>query len=61
MGSYYGTANTARDFPLYAQLWKQGRLPLEKLISHRYPLDQINQAYQDMLDGTSRRGVIVFD
>ena len=61
MGSYYGTANTARDFPLYAQLWKQGRLPLEKLISHRYPLDRINQAYKAMLDGSSRRGVIVFD
>jgi S-(hydroxymethyl)glutathione dehydrogenase/alcohol dehydrogenase len=61
MGSYYGTANTARDFPLYAELWKRGRLPLEKLISHRYPLDQINEAYRDTLEGTSRRGVIVFD
>jgi S-(hydroxymethyl)glutathione dehydrogenase / alcohol dehydrogenase len=60
MGSYYGTANTARDFPLYAELWKQGKLPLEKLVSHRYSLDQINEAYADMLSGTSRRGVIVF-
>lgn len=61
MGSYYGTANTARDFPLYANLWREGKLPLEKLISHRYPLEKINQAYADMLDGTSRRGVIVFE
>lgn len=60
MGSYYGTANTARDFPLYAELWKQGRLPLEKLISHRYPLQETNVAYADMLEGKSRRGVIVF-
>lgn len=61
MGSYYGTANTARDFPLYSELWKKGRLPLDKLISHRYPLTDINVAYADMLQGKSRRGVIVFD
>lgn len=61
MGSYYGTANPSRDFPLYANLWKEGKLPLDKLISHRYPLDNINEAYADMLDGTSRKGVIVFD
>ena len=61
MGSYYGTANTARDFPYYAQLCKEGKLPLEKLVSHRYPLEDINEAYADMLSGKSRRGVIVFD
>lgn len=61
MGSYYGTANTARDFPLYANLWREGKLPLEKLITHRYPLEKINEAYADMLSGKSRRGVIVFD
>ncbi|HRK20357.1 MAG TPA: Zn-dependent alcohol dehydrogenase [Fimbriimonadaceae bacterium] len=61
MGSYYGTANTAHDFPLYAELWKQGKLPLEKLISHRYPLQEINIAYADMLEGKSRRGVIAFE
>lgn len=60
MGSYYGTANTARDFPLLAELWREGKLPLDGLISHRYALEEINQAYADMLDGVSRRGVIVF-
>lgn len=61
MGSYYGTANTGRDFPLYGEFWSQGKLPVDQLVSHRYRLDQINNAYQDMLDGTSTRGVIVFD
>jgi S-(hydroxymethyl)glutathione dehydrogenase / alcohol dehydrogenase len=60
MGSYYGTANTARDFPLYGEFWQQGKLPVDQLVSHRYGLDEINRAYKDMLDGTSTRGVIVF-
>ena len=60
MGSYYGTADTARDFPLYARLYKEGKLPIDRLISHRYTLDQINEAYDDMLKGVSVRGVVVF-
>ncbi|MCH7903193.1 MAG: zinc-binding dehydrogenase [Armatimonadetes bacterium] len=60
MGSYYGTANTAADFPLYARLYKEGKLPIDRLISHRYDLDQINEAYDDMLKGVSVRGVVVF-
>lgn len=59
-GSYYGSANTARDFPKYAELYQQGLLDLERLISKRYPLEQINEAYADMLKSELARGVIVF-
>lgn len=59
-GSYYGSANTARDFPKYANLYKKGLLDIESLISKRYPLEQINEAYADMLQGDIARGVIVF-
>jgi NDMA-dependent alcohol dehydrogenase len=59
-GSYYGTANTARDFPLYADLYLRGKLDLERLVSKTYSLDQINEAYADMLSGALARGVIVF-
>lgn len=59
-GSYYGTANTARDFPLYADLYLKGKLDLDRLISKTYSLDQINEAYADMLSGEVARGVIVF-
>jgi Zn-dependent alcohol dehydrogenase len=59
-GSYYGTANTARDFPLYADLFLSGKLDLERLISKKYNLDQINEAYADMLAGEIARGVIRF-
>ena len=59
-GSYYGTANTARDFPLYADLYQRGKLDLDRLISKTYQLEQINEAYADMLKGEIARGVIVF-
>lgn len=59
-GSYYGTANTARDFPLYADLYLKGRLDLDRLISKTYQMEQINEAYADMLKGEIARGMIVF-
>jgi len=60
MGTYYGSANTARDFPMYADLYLSGKLDLGALISKRYRLDQINEAYAEMLQGEIARGVIVF-
>jgi S-(hydroxymethyl)glutathione dehydrogenase/alcohol dehydrogenase len=59
-GSYYGTADTARDFPLYVDLYLKGKLDLDRLISNSYLLDQINEAYADMLSGEVARGMIVF-
>jgi Zn-dependent alcohol dehydrogenase len=61
MGSYYGTAHTARDFPLYADLHLKGRINLENLITRTYKLEEINEAYQDMLDGRLARGVILLE
>jgi len=61
MGSYYGTAFPERDFPLYAELYLEGRLPLEKLVGKRYRLEEINEAYDDLLAGRGARGIIVFD
>jgi NDMA-dependent alcohol dehydrogenase len=59
-GSYYGSANPARDFPLIAGLYARGQLDLGRLVSKTYPLAQINAAYADMLSGETARGVIVF-
>ena len=59
-GCYYGTANPARDFPLYATLYRNGLLDLDRLVSQTYGLDQINEAYADMLQGETARGLIVF-
>ena len=59
-GTYYGSAHPNRDFPHYAQLYLQGKLNLDRLITRSYTLDQINEAYADLLAGKLARGVIVF-
>ena len=59
-GSYYGSADTARDFALYADLFLKKELPLDKLISRTYRLAEINEAFDDMEHGLNARGVVVF-
>ena len=60
MGSYYGTANTERDFPLFLDLYMAGKLNLDALVSKTYKLSQVNEAFESMLSGEVARGVIVF-
>ena len=59
-GSFYGSINPARDFHLLLDLYQAGKLKLEELVTQRYRLDQINEAYANMLTGDVARGVIVF-
>ncbi len=59
-GSYYGTVNPARDFPLMIDLYAAGKLKLDELVSRQYRLDEINTAFDSMLTGEVARGVIVF-
>lgn len=58
-GSYYGSVHPRRDFPLLVDLYQSGKLDLDQLISKEYTLQQINDAYADMLSGEVARGVIV--
>ncbi len=60
MGSYYGSAHTARDFLLIIDLYMAGQLDLDALISREYPLTQINAAFDAMLKSEVARGVVVF-
>lgn len=59
-GSYYGSVNPSRDFPMLLDLYMAGKLKLNELVSREYSLNQINQAYDAMLGGEVARGVIVF-
>ena len=61
LGCFYGSTVTRRDFPRILDLYRAGKLKLDELISKRYPLEQINEAYADLLEGDIRRGVILFD
>jgi NDMA-dependent alcohol dehydrogenase len=57
-GVVFGAANPRFDIPNLLALYKAGQLKLDELITRTYPLDQINQGYQDMLDGVNIRGVL---
>lgn len=60
-GSYYGSVSPKRDFPLFLDMYQHGRLKLDELVSQRYSLEQINEAYAEMLTGKVARGIIVYD
>ncbi len=60
-GSYYGTVNPRRDFPMFLDWYAEGRLALDALVTREYRLEQINEAYSAMLTGEVGRGVIIFD
>ena len=60
IGSYMGDTILTRDIPWMVDLYRQGRLKLDELISARWPLDQINEAIADTKTGSARRNVIVF-
>lgn len=59
-GSYYGSVNPQRDFPLILDLYSAGKLKLDQLISRAYELEQVNEAFETMLRGEIARGIIVF-
>ncbi len=61
IGSYLGSAVPARDIPIYAQMWRDGKLPVDELISGRIKLSEINESLDLLADGKAIRQVIVFE
>jgi Zn-dependent alcohol dehydrogenase len=57
----FGASSPSRDIPLMLELYRQGRLRLDELVTTRYPLDKINEGYADMHAGRNIRGVIVHE
>tara|TARA_R110002051_G_scaffold141578_1_gene214768 strand:- start:16155 stop:17237 length:1083 start_codon:yes stop_codon:yes gene_type:complete len=61
IGSKMGDAVIARDIPWMVDLYQQGRLKLDELVSGTWTLAQINDAIADTKTGSAKRNVIVFD
>ncbi|MYR07931.1 alcohol dehydrogenase catalytic domain-containing protein [Gordonia sp. SID5947] len=61
VGSYLGSAVPSRDIPRYVELWRDGRLPLEKLITARIRLDDLNEAMDVLAAGEEIRQVVEFN
>lgn len=57
----YGACRPQRDFPLLIDLYLRKQLPLDKMVTRRYPLASLEQAFADMHAGINAKGVIVFD
>jgi Zn-dependent alcohol dehydrogenase len=55
-----GSSNIQTDIPKLIELYKQGRLKLDELITARYPLEEINEAIASVNRGEALRNVIVF-
>jgi NDMA-dependent alcohol dehydrogenase len=60
-GSHYGGCNPTWDIPRQAQLYRDGSLKLDDLITKTYALEQIQQGFMDQREGKTVRGVILFD
>ncbi|MFO1039260.1 MAG: Zn-dependent alcohol dehydrogenase [Geminicoccaceae bacterium] len=58
LGSKMGSARIAVDIPMLVDLYRQGRLKLDQLISGRYPLERINEALDSVRRGEALRHVI---
>ncbi|BBY18473.1 alcohol dehydrogenase catalytic domain-containing protein [Mycolicibacterium litorale] len=61
IGSYLGSAVPARDIPRFVELWRNGRLPVETLVSSTISLDDINSGMDRLAEGKAVRQVIEFD
>ncbi|WP_330253592.1 NDMA-dependent alcohol dehydrogenase [Nocardia sp. NBC_00565] len=59
-GCIFGGGNARQDAPRLLALYKAGQLNLDDMITRQYSLEQINQGYQDMLDGKNIRGIIKY-
>jgi S-(hydroxymethyl)glutathione dehydrogenase/alcohol dehydrogenase len=59
-GALFGSSNPRHDIPRYLELYRLGELKLDELVTREYRLEDINEGYQDMIEGRNIRGLIRF-
>jgi alcohol dehydrogenase len=59
-GSYLGSGVPSRDIPRFLGLFNRGRMPVDKLLTHRISLDEINEGFDRLADGSAIRQVVEF-
>jgi S-(hydroxymethyl)glutathione dehydrogenase/alcohol dehydrogenase len=60
LGCRYGSSRPQRDIALYAELYRQGRLLLDELVTRTYPVEDFEKAAADAEAGRVARGVLTF-
>ena len=58
LGSIYGSTVPERDFPEIVERYRNGKLPISRLISHRFPLEEIGEAFDLLRRGVSLRAIV---
>ena len=61
LGSVYGSARPERDFPALRAMYRRGRLPLDRLVAARMPLDAVQDAFAVMRSSSAGRVVLDLD
>ena len=61
IGSLFGSGNPRKDIPRLLELYTQGQLDLDGLVTKTYTLDGINEGYDDMNSGQNIRGVMIYE
>jgi len=59
-GSYLGSCDPARDIPRYVGMYRAGKLPIDRLLSERLPLEDINSGFDRLADGKTVRQIVKF-
>ncbi len=60
-GTLFGDCNPTYDIPKLLELYRKGDLKLDELVTRTYTLDQINEGYDDLLNGKNVRGVLIHE
>ena len=59
-GSYLGSGVPSRDIPRFLALYKRGKLPVDRLLTHRLTLDDINEGFDRLASGEAIRQIVEF-
>ena len=60
VGSLFGSGNPRADIPKLLELYHRGQIDLDGLVTKTYPLEGVNDGYEDMRAGTNLRGVLIY-
>ena len=60
VGSLFGSGNPRADIPKLLELYHRGQIDLDGLVTKTYPLEGVNDGYEDMRAGNNLRGVLIY-
>ena len=61
VGSLFGSGNIRKDIPQLLELYTQGQLDLDEVVTRTYPLEDVNQGFEDLRENRNVRGLLVYD